>query len=144
MMTVLVSQPAHQQLPESPQAREVQFRGQNGAAFGSRQVLSSEQAQFDHADTEWSALEICPAGFDFLEFERPNGQRPNSLRPNSPKSESVHLEQYRQGRFDWCDEFLDQFQFDKVLVPAVPSVEQPVISQVGFEHRAFGFGVWSR
>jgi hypothetical protein len=139
MMTVLVSQPAHQQLPESPQAREVQFRGQNGAAFGSRQVLSSEQAQFDHADIEWSVLEICPAGFDFLELERPNGQR-----PNSPKSESVRLEQYRQGRFDWRDEFLDQFQFDKVLVPAVPSVEQPDISQVGFEHRAFGFGVWSR
>jgi hypothetical protein len=134
MMTVLVSQPAHQQLPESLQAREVQFRGQNGAAFGSRQVLSSEQAQFDHADIEWSALEICPAGFDFLEFERPNGL----------KSEFVRLEQYRQGRFDWCDEFLDQFQFDKVLVPAVPSVEQPDISQVGFEHRAFGFGVWSR
>jgi hypothetical protein len=134
MMTVLVSQPAHQQLPESLQAREVQFRGQNGAAFGSRQVLSSEQAQFDHADIEWSALEICPAGFDFLEFER----------LNSPKSEFVRLEQYRQGRFDWRDEFLDQFQFDKVLVPVVPSVEQPDISQVGFEHRAFGFGVWSR
>jgi hypothetical protein len=134
MMTVLVSQPAHQQLLESPQAREVLFRGHNGAAFGSRQVLSSEQAQFDHADIEWSALEICPAGFDFLEFERPNGL----------KSEFVRLEQYRQGRFDWCDEFLDQFQFDKVLVPAVPSVEQPDISQVGFEQRAFGFGVWSR
>jgi hypothetical protein len=139
MMTVLVSQPAHQQLPESLQAREVQFRGHNGAAFGSRQVLSSEQAQFDHADIEWSALEICAAGFDFLEFERPNGQRPNGLQ-----AASCHLEQYRQGRFDWCDEFLDQFQFDKVLVPAVPSVEQPDISQVGFEHRAIGFGVWSR
>jgi hypothetical protein len=138
MMTVLVSQPAHQQLPEAPQAREVQFRGQNGAAFGSRQVLSSEQDQFDHADIEWSALETCPAGFDFLEFERSNGQR-----PNGPKSESVHFEQYRQGRFDYRDEFLDQIQFDKVLVPATPSVEQPGISPVGFEQRAFGLGVWS-